>query len=165
MNTLFIIFLGMDANVLMEIAKHDRSIWRLFSVICKDWSRIFNPLSYELAFREIRFSGLGYFEYRLDGLLHRTDGPAVIHGIGYDWYFKGKLHRGPSVGPARVTVYRWGKRKEWYEHGERHRIGGPAIIGSAGFVRYYEYGERILHEDNIHDGPPPQQKRGCCVVM
>ena len=39
-------------------------------------------------------------EYRLNGKLHREDGPAVERADGHkEWYVKGKLHRenGPAI--------------------------------------------------------------------
>ena len=42
----------------------------------------------------------GVVEWRLDGQLHRMDGPAVEWPDGYRaWYFMGKLHRedGPAI--------------------------------------------------------------------
>lgn len=47
--------------------------------------------------------------WRLDGKLHRIDGPAIIHPNGYEaWYFMGKLHRedGPAlIRPNRISEF------------------------------------------------------------
>lgn len=47
----------------------------------------------------------GTIEYRLNGMLHREDGPAVEWADGH---------------------------KEWYEYGMLHRLDGPAIEWSSG---------------------------------
>lgn len=80
-------------------------------------------------------------------VLHREDGPAIIHFDGaQEWYQNGKHYRidGPALlltdgtemwaqghglnrddGPA--ISYPDGQ-KEWYKHGKRHRLDGPALI-------------------------------------
>lgn len=62
--------------------------------------------------------------YQKDGLLHRTDGPAVITANGSCWwYLYGKIHRidGPAIIRANGAQY-------WYRNDERHRTDGPAVI-------------------------------------
>ena len=58
-----------------------------------------------------------------NGLLQRTDGPAIEYPNGVKiWYNNGKLHRihGPAV--------EWNDgTKEWYLNGRLHRINGPAV--------------------------------------
>jgi hypothetical protein len=62
-------------------------------------------------------------EWRLNGKLHRTDGPAIERANGDRlWYLNGKLHRtdGPAIEHA--DDYR-----EWYLNGKLHRTDGPAL--------------------------------------
>ena len=57
-------------------------------------------------------------------LIHRDDGPAIIHPDGHqEWYQNGNFHR--SRGPA--VKYTYG-RNLWYKHGKLHRTDGPAIV-------------------------------------
>ena len=52
----------------------------------------------------------GAKEWRIDGLLHREDGPAIEYGNGTKaWFLNGKIHRedGPAVERADGTT-------EWY---------------------------------------------------
>ncbi len=59
----------------------------------------------------------------LDGLLHRTDGPAAVYANGDEiWHYNGILHR--ANGPA--VEYHNGDKK-WFIHGRLHRTDGPAI--------------------------------------
>lgn len=68
----------------------------------------------------------GYFiknVWYLNGSIHRENGPALEYLNGdVCWYFKNRLHRenAPAVISKNIV--------EWWNHGVRHRIGGPAII-------------------------------------
>ena len=55
-------------------------------------------------------------EYRLNGKLHREDGPAIEWTNG---------------------------RKEWWINGERHREDGPAIVRTNGPNRWYMNGIQV----------------------
>lgn len=56
-----------------------------------------------------------YTEYRLNGQLHREDGPAVEYSDGTKvWWVKGKLHR--EDGPAFEHP---DGRKQWWVNHER----------------------------------------------
>lgn len=58
----------------------------------------------------------GIKTWRLDGELHRKNGPAVIYPDGSkDWYVNGKLHR--VTGPAMTDPNGAG---DWYLNGERY---------------------------------------------
>jgi antitoxin component YwqK of YwqJK toxin-antitoxin module len=63
--------------------------------------------------------------WRLNGVIHRNDGPAITHTNGV-----------------------CENRQEYYRHGKRHRDDGPAIIEDGGWFRYYKNGQ--LHRE---DGP------------
>jgi hypothetical protein len=72
-------------------------------------------------------------EYRLNGKLHREDGPAIEWASGNkSWWFNGKCHR--TDGPARELV---NGDKEWYLNGLVHRIDGPAFEGEDGIKIWY----------------------------
>jgi len=75
----------------------------------------------------------GRKEWLLNGILHRTDGPAVEwpHGTK-EWWLNGKQHRidGPAV------EYSDGS-KAWYLNGELHRTDGPAIEYSNGMKEWW----------------------------
>jgi hypothetical protein len=64
-----------------------------------------------------------YREYRVDGALHRTDGPAIefCDGIVKKWYNMGQLHR--LDGPAEEL----NGASCWWVDGKLHRLDGPAF--------------------------------------
>lgn len=62
----------------------------------------------------------GYKEWRLNGKLHRTDGPALECANG---------------------------NKIWYLHGELHRTDGPAIESPDGYKSWYLHGKRLTEEE------------------
>lgn len=87
-------------------------------------------------------------EYRLNGKLHRDDGPAVKWNNGdYEWYNNGQRHR---IGaPACVwndtegSEFRGpGKLYDWYLNGKLSRIDGPAIEYSNGDYEWFLNGKR-----------------------
>ena len=62
-------------------------------------------------------------EWRLNGILHREDGPAYEHSDGYkSWYLNGQRHRedGPAIEGSDGS-------KNWWINGECHREDGPAV--------------------------------------
>lgn len=70
----------------------------------------------------------GNKEWRLNGKLHRTDGPAMERPDGTCWwYHHGNLHRldGPAVEYANGD-------KRWYKHSKLHRTDGPAVKSAGG---------------------------------
>ena len=76
----------------------------------------------------------GMICYRLNGELHREDGPAVEYLNGSREYcINGKLHRegGPAV--EKADGY-----KAYYINDKRHRIDGPATIYSDSKKYYIE---------------------------
>ena len=66
-------------------------------------------------------------EYRCEGKLHRTDGPAVEKENGVrEWYFHGERHR--TNGPAfEYTKSNGESTGTWFMHGRLHRSDGPVI--------------------------------------
>jgi hypothetical protein len=91
-------------------------------------------------------SGIAYIE---DGVLHRTDGPALQKGPFFadeqplmEHRFRGNLHRedGPAMYQGDFCV--------WYLHGLEHRIDGPSTDLGGGSVEYRQYD--VLHRE---DGP------------
>lgn len=82
--------------------------------------------------------------YELNGVLHREDGPAVIHHdeVGYrGYYLFGQLHN--VDGPAEYHEY-WdacaGMPERWYLQGERHRLFGPAVDTDGEDDEWYLFG-------------------------
>lgn len=112
-------------------------------------------------FHDVRTTNIGT-EYRLNGKLHRTDGPAVEDTNGYRaWYQHGQRHRtdGPAIdwsngyrawfqrdkphrtnGPA--FEYTNGNRSYW-QHGRVHRTDGPAIEFANGDGFWYQHGKPL----------------------
>lgn len=66
-------------------------------------------------------------EYYVDGKRHNANGPAIKSKIMEYYYIEDKLHRDNE--PAKTQIYEDGhKSLIYYQHGEIHRIGGPAYI-------------------------------------
>jgi len=86
----------------------------------------------------------GHKEWRVNGQRHRVDGPAVEHPNGdFDWWLNGELHR--TDGPA---VIREDGTKKWYLNGRLHRFDGPAAIMHDGSTGWFQ--NNLLHRT---DGP------------
>lgn len=139
---------NMNIYILREIAKHDRKVWRLFSMLNKEFNKYFNVkgIEYELCFRII-IEENGDVYYKLDGKKHRTDGPAIIHSDGDEyWYFNDELHRtdGPAVTEKKNGIICW------FNHGKYHRANvnsihvcdGPAVIYQDGDMSWYKNDKR-----------------------
>jgi hypothetical protein len=63
----------------------------------------------------------GDARYRLDGQLHREDGPAIDNVNGYQEYWQhGQLHR--EDGPAIISPL---GRKEWWAKGKCTKVKWP----------------------------------------
>jgi hypothetical protein len=104
----------------------------------------------------------GNEEWRLNGQLHRDDGPAVTWEDGSEeWYQHGQLHRddGPAVTYPDGTEVWWQHDRlhrdggpavtgedgseEWWQHGQLHRDGGPAVTRPDGTEEWYQHGQKI----------------------
>jgi hypothetical protein len=92
-------------------------------------------------------------EYYVNGVLHRTDGPAVIiiHNRGNlteKYYYQGKLHR--IDGPATIAIFGTARIETYYHNGNVHRDNGPAYISTYDGKKYYEiyYRHGKKHRDN-----------------
>ena len=78
-------------------------------------------------------------EYRLNGELHREDGPAKEYTNGDKfWYLNDKLHR--EGGPA---IEYYNGEKHWYLNGKRHRKNGPAVEYRNGKKEYWIDGNEL----------------------
>lgn len=74
----------------------------------------------ELLTLELEIDERGTRRYRLNGVLHRQLGPAVI------------FENGTEI---------------WYQRGERHRLGGPAVTMSTGEQHWYLSGCILLEHE------------------
>ena len=97
-----------------------------------------------MAMREpvMRAGAGGRQEWRVDGRLHRLDGPAVIDADGYQaWYVDGQRHRldGPAVIDADGS-------QQWYAKGRLHRLDGPAVVWPDGTVVWLVHGRDLTGE-------------------
>jgi hypothetical protein len=82
--------------------------------------------------------------WRLKGMFHREDGPAIEWAYGYkgEWWIDGRRHRlnGPAI--ERVDGYR-----TWFLNGKLHRVDGPAVIYPNGEKRWYINGIDYTYEE------------------
>jgi hypothetical protein len=100
-------------------------------------------------------------KWTIGGKLHRIQtgpnaGPALfITAYGrYDetniqaWYFNGQLHRSDPTLPAHIrTVTRNHAivnciKRQWYYHGKKHRVNGPASIYDDHHEKWYLHGQK-----------------------
>ena len=77
----------------------------------------------------------GRVEYRLNGILHREDGPAVEYDNGGQWYVNGKQHR--EDGPATILS---NGTKYWFFNSFCHRLDGPALEYANGHKYWFVNG-------------------------
>lgn len=96
-------------------------------------------------------------EYRLNGVLHRDQGPAVERkDKTLYWFYKGKRHR--EDGPAIVypeSKHLTNGKHVWYQNGVLHREDGPAI--SNHLLGWYEW--RYHGKLHREDGPATMNTR------
>lgn len=124
------------------------------------------PKSEEIVEKSLEYTK---FYKMIDGkkVLHRENGPAVVHTFGDDeYYYNGQLHRDgdlPALTNNRGKIQRYYKHgvmtregdkpSEYYygdikytnDKGEIHRENGPAIITTDGIQKWYFNGK--LHRD------------------
>jgi hypothetical protein len=93
---------------------------------------------------EIRYnSSCDRVEWRLNGGLHREDGPAREWADGSrEWWLNGLQHR--TDGPA--VEYADGDRS-WYLNGQLHRENGPAIEWADGWREWWLNGDQYTEEE------------------
>jgi hypothetical protein len=81
----------------------------------------------------------GIKQWRLDGLVHREDGPAMVWpNRKKQWYLNGELHR--EEGPAVVCP---NGEKHWLLNGKYHREEGPAIVWAIGTKEWWLNGKQV----------------------
>lgn len=130
-NLLFTIFVRNKNKNLLVIRKLNRPLYRV---------KIAKILCRHLVYKS------GKQEWRVNGLLHRETGPAVIFKDGTKyWYCCDVLHRDTrdetgNIGPA--MEYPDGY-KAWYRFGQRHRLKGPAVIWNNGSTEFWKQDKRI----------------------
>ena len=91
---------------------------------------------------EMTYNKDGDKEWRVNGFLHREDGPALERKNGdKEWYINNKLHRedGPAIEYANGA-------KSWYINGKRHREDGPAIEYANGNKLWYLNGNYVKYD-------------------
>ena len=92
-------------------------------------------------------NNFGTVYYKVLGLLHREDGPAVEYTNGRQaWYFRGNMHR--ENGPAYIDVGI--NYSAWWVHGKRHREDGPAVEWSTSRINSWYIQDRQMTEEE-HD--------------
>jgi len=75
----------------------------------------------------------GAERWHRNGVLHRTDGPAITHVDGStEWFSDGRRHRtdGPAISYPDGT-------ERWYRNGRLHRTDGPAVTHADGSHEWY----------------------------
>lgn len=93
--------------------------------------------------------------YRLNGRLHRTDGPAIDYANGDKfWYLNGDLHRtdGPAIDYAHGSKF-------WYLNGKYHRTDGPAVEYPDGYMRWCLNGNEYSFEEWLELTPLSEKEK------
>ena len=94
----------------------------------------------------------GTKEWRLNGELHRTDGPAIEWADGRkEWRLNGKLHR--TDGPA--IEYLDGT-KQWFLNYLVHREDGPAVEWADGTKEWFLNGEQVSWQQVYRQAKDPE---------
>lgn len=90
------------------------------------------------------------------GLMHRDGGPAYVShdSMARMFFCRGKKHRAGGE-PA---VYRPDGGLEWWEEGERHRVGGPAIENPDGTKEWWIKGQKKTFEEFLRHQTVLQQQ-------
>jgi hypothetical protein len=83
--------------------------------------------------------------WKLNGLLHRKDGPAVEWTDGTKfWFLNGRRHREDG------SAVEWADdSKEWFLNNLRHREDGPACEWANGVKSWYLNGKKYSFQDYI----------------
>lgn len=91
-------------------------------------------------------------EWYVDGMLHRTDGPAFRILGGKSWYINDKRHRidGPAVEHASGL-------KEWWVDGYKHREDGPAVENGKTVKQYWLKGVKVSKAEHARRTNPVQE--------
>jgi hypothetical protein len=87
---------------------------------------------------KVEIDVFGHKRYYKNGLLHRTNGPAVEYSDGAKhWYLNGERHRenGPAVESTNGEKY-------WYFGNKLHRMHGPAVECPNGHKEWWRNGIR-----------------------
>ena len=94
----------------------------------------------------------GSKSWRLNGILHRTDGPAFEGADGTrHWRLNGKFHR--TDGPA---YERADGAKEWCLNGKLHRTDGPAIELADGSKEWFLNGKYVSWREVYRQAKNPE---------
>jgi hypothetical protein len=90
---------------------------------------------------QMKVNKYGVKEWRLHGIKHREDGPAMESANGDKfWYHHGALHRedGPAIENANGG-------KQWLLHGIMHREDGPAVEYADGNKAWWLHGKEYAN--------------------
>lgn len=145
---------------LLKLAETFTFVGVLLKLAEKFWNRN-KPVSSEL-FTGSKTDQHGNRHWRVNGMIHRENGPAIEYADGdKEWWIGGKLHRetGPAVelangytawylhgvlhrdsGPAiewPLVYNRAAISKAWYANGKKHRIDGPAVEHANGRLSWW----------------------------
>jgi hypothetical protein len=90
--------------------------------------------------------------WRLNGKLHREDGPAIEYMDGAKvWYLNGERHC--IGGPAYESSF----LNTWWKNGKLHREDGPAVEYIGGTVEWWLNDEILSKEEWFQQLNPEQQ--------
>jgi hypothetical protein len=106
-----------------------------------------------MEYYSIERDGVKAEEWKLDGLLHREDGPAFRRSDGsYGYYINGQPHRVNGV------AIRWGKDNIdfYYQNGQLHNEKGYAVNYADGTGCYYIHGKAVTQRDFLLATLPPK---------
>lgn len=117
----------LPAELLDQIASAGRDVYWPLATGYPRFARSLTPgrrVDYAIGFGYSVKIGDGSTTWTLNGVIHRTDGPAVYNDTVEIWKVNGADYR--ANGPA-ISCKKCGSEGWFNKHG-LHRIGGPAII-------------------------------------
>jgi len=136
--------MSLDISIFIKIVTQNLHIFRLMRFVTKRTSTAEVQEYAKRKFVTVVTKNMpsAITTYKLCGVKHRHDGPAVIRGDGIvEWWLNGELHRdgAPAIHNESMTIM------HWYKHGFRHNAHGPAIVVPGSPDTWYKNGE--LHSN------------------
>ncbi len=106
-------------------------------------------------------SRAGVKRWKVNGKLHRLDGPALEYPDGtHAWYYYDVVHR--ADGPALRTQQ---KSYEWRYWNKLHRLLGPAVEYDNGRVEWWLEGKQLRFEEYIKHVPLIYQEERLALIL
>lgn len=104
----------------------------------------------------------GVKRWKVNGKLHRVDGPALEYPDGsYVWYHNNTIHRldGPAIYTKTTGILEW----RYWNH--LHRLLGPAVEHDDGSIEWWLDGKKLRFEEYIKRVPLIYQEQRLAMIL